>query len=344
MAKRKTTDTVTAQSTGESAPSLGASQTFHNGITAGDLDNLLARGLGVEEQTETVSEDGGDDTPPVAEPVSESETQETSAEVVETQDDPDEILALGGEEKGQEDEESSADEPEWFKKRMAKMTRARREAEERAVQLEREIEELRGELVSSTRKTPDADIPFAHILTEDQLEAEKAKAEEVLDWCEDNRDGVVVDDKEFTAEDVANIRRNARQALRSGLPARAKYLREEGQMKALVDAAYPWWNDRSSGPVNAAQEVLKMFPEAKRHPAYKLLIGDMLYGRAMRERKMAEAAAGKKPQSIKPAPPQPSAPAARPAPVDKSAGQRAAALKRLSETGSHADLAALLSI
>jgi hypothetical protein len=328
------------------APSLGASQVFHNGITSQQLDDLLASSLSdpAAEPTEQPVPVMEDQVPaevpetPEPEPAAEPQEEEATGEDIE-----EEILAT----KPEAETEDDASQPDWVKKRLAKMTRQRRDAEERAERAESQIAELQNELDSLKLSGGQANwVPMDNVFTEEDLEAEKARAEDVIDWCNRNPSGVVVDDREYTSEDVEAIKARASWVLRHGVRERAKWIRKNKAFEPELDKVFPWWNDRSSPVRHAAEEVLKIAPVLRQVPGFRLFIGDYLLGRHTRMKRLQELEQGKAKaaSALKPAPAQPAAPSSRPAQVERSAAAKTAALKRLANTGKEADLVALLSI
>lgn len=357
MAKQKQAETAPAQPIAgkEGAQPLGASQVFHNGITASQLDDLLASGMGdvladqtegepvPDEETSVPTEARESEEPePPAEPEEQSATEEADPEE-------EEILADGSE----EDAEAQA-QPEWMKKRFAKMTRQRRAAEEKAQRLEEtnhRLEQALGDLrleLNHVRESGSGSpgVPLSHVMTKESLEDERAAASDAIDWCEKYPEGGVFDGREISAEEVQAIRERANYTLRHGLRKREKWIAENEQFTPEINQAYPWWNDESSPVRAAAEAALKMAPALRELPGFRLLVGDFLLGRHTRTKRLAEIAsgAGKVTSAIKRAPSQPSAPSSRPAPVERNVAAKTAALKRLASTGKEADLAALLSI
>lgn len=76
-----------------------------------------------------------------------------------------------------------------------------------------------------------------------QVEKEIEQAEEIMEWAEDNSDGAEVTNSQgeeisYSREDVAQIKKNARRALRKHLPEQANYLREETEVNSRVEQIF----------------------------------------------------------------------------------------------------------
>tara|TARA_Y100000593_G_scaffold88607_1_gene171267 strand:+ start:1100 stop:2086 length:987 start_codon:yes stop_codon:yes gene_type:complete len=232
---------------------------------------------------------------------------------------------------------------ERFDKRIGKEVRKRKELEER---YEGRIAELEAKLSDGAAEfTPQATEanPFANLNTVEDVEKEMLRAEQTLEWAEDNPDGAELTTKdgeqEYSAEQVRDIRRKAARAIRRQLPDQAKFIQERDDMEPEVLKSYPWWKDKASSAYQNAQMAMRQYPELASKPNYKLVIGDALAGQALR-------LSGKEKQKAKPvpkAPAQPTAPAAQPAPVDESTVRSAAARKSFQESGGVEELTALFA-
>lgn len=235
------------------------------------------------------------------------------------------------------------DQQERFDKRIGKEVRKRKELEER---YEGRIAELEGKLdEGATEFTPQATEanPFASLNTVDDVRKEMLRAEQTLEWAEDNSEGAVITtkegDQEFSMEEVRDIRRKAARAIRRQLPDQAKFIQARDSLEPEVLESYPWWKDKASSDYQNAQMAIRQYPELANKPNYKLVVGDALAGQALRM-------SGKEKKEVKPvpkAPAQPTAPAAQPAPVDESTVRSAAALKSFQESGGVEELTAVFA-
>ena len=134
-------------------------------------------------------------------------------------------------------------------KRIDKLTAKRRVAESKVDDLELEVKTLREQLDSredlpELTNIPTAN-PYSNLSSKRAVEAELEKAEEIIEWCEDNPDGAVVEKKDgedvdYSSDDIRNIKKNARKALRKHLPDRLEYLQEEEQVSSEVDRVFPY--------------------------------------------------------------------------------------------------------
>ena len=246
--------------------------------------------------------------------------------------------------------DDESEEPEWFQKRIDKLTRQRREAEDEVKDLRDEIKDLRNQ-VTDNANTPTprsgSTNPFEHLTSQDQIEAEKQKARDLRKWCRRNRDGAVVNGKngevEYDADQIQDILENAEDALDTHLPERERFVEANAYWEPEAEKAYPWINDRSSNEHKLFNQALKVFPAIKSLPDYKILLGDMLVGRALRmSKESGKADPIKKPKAKPKAPKQPSAPSADRTPTPPTAAAVTANKNRFLKSGEESDLAELM--
>jgi hypothetical protein len=230
-----------------------------------------------------------------------------------------------------------------FDKRIGKEVRKRKELEER---YEGRIAELEGKLdEGATEFTPQATEanPFASLNTVDDVRKEMLRAEQTLEWAEDNPEGAVITTKdgeqEYSMEEVRDIRRKAARAIRRQLPDQAKFIQARDSLESEVIESYPWWKDRASSDYQNAQMAIRQYPELANKPNYKLVVGDALAGQALRMAGKEK----KKSKSVPKAPAQPTAPAAQPAPMDETTVRSAAAMKSFQESGGVEELTAIFA-
>ena len=241
-------------------------------------------------------------------------------------------------------------EPKGVQKRIDKLTRARKEATERAEALERELNEAKAKLDELSNKpqvtaTVDNSNPFADVWDDAKLTDEWTKARELKRWCEDNQDGCELNGREYSAEDVKSIRRRVEDAIDMHIPKRAAFLQQHRQIKPVAEQLYPWWKDRSAVEYTEAQSVLRSMPQIAQMPEYQVLIGDFIEGRKLRLAREAEKSKGKTASAkvpAKPAPRQPSVATSSPARVEKTQQDLMAARAKFLKTGSQTELAQLL--
>ena len=220
-------------------------------------------------------------------------------------------------------------------KRIDKLTAKRRVAEGRVDDLESEVKSLREQLESKEElpelgNIPGA-IPYSNLTSHRAVEKEMERADEILEWCEDNPDGAIVeksgdDDVEYSADDVRNIKRNARKSIKKHLPERLTYLQEESQVNDQVDKVFTYWKDRSSVGYQEAQEILKNRPEIRTRPTWKADVSIFQLGlQAYREMVNSPKSNLAKPKAKAPA--QPAAPTAAPAEARPAAARSVSARK-----------------
>ncbi len=227
-------------------------------------------------------------------------------------------------------------------KRIDKLTRQRKEAEADADTYRQELVEMRDEIASLKESkegpAPSNDNPYSNKTTVRELERAEEEAEDWLEWCEDNPDGGDRGDREYDFDDIKKIRRAARKALRTHIPKQKEYIEAARSYDPIANDVYPFWRKPVSAEYKVAQEFIKSVPGIKQFPDYKIIIGDYLYGRYMRDQ-----AANKKsaPKNQK-APPQPSAPSAPPKQKSEDRTRDAALRSFHGSEGSVDDLASVL--
>jgi len=242
----------------------------------------------------------------------------------------------------QDDDEESLG----FRKRIDKLTRQKKEALEKAESLERELNDAKAKLEQSQVERPapvqSAADPFADVWEVGKLNDEWTKARNLKRWCEDNADGCEVEGKEYSAEDVKQIKRRVEDAIDLHIPNRARYLQSYQQIKPIAENLYPWWKDRSAAEYAEAQAVLRQLPQIATLPEYQVLVGDFLAGRKLRLEK--ESAKGKASAMRPPAkaPSQPGRPTAIPAKKDAAKVGLDAAKSKFTKTGTTTELAQVL--
>lgn len=247
-----------------------------------------------------------------------------------------------------EENDQHDDEPKGVQKRIDKLTRARKEATERAEALERELNEAKAKLDEISNKPQatvvDGNNPFADVWDDAKLTEEWSKARELKRWCEDNQDGCELNGREYSADDIKAIRRRVEDAIDVHIPKRSAFLHQHRQVKPMAESLYPWWKDRSAVEYTEAQAVLRQMPQIAQMPEYQVLVGDFIEGRKLRLAREADKAKGKTAAKapIKTAPRQPSVATSSPVRMEKSKEDLMAARQKFLKTGSQAELAQLL--
>jgi hypothetical protein len=234
--------------------------------------------------------------------------------------------------------EEDHDLPKGVKKRLSKLSAAKRELEEKLRALEAETVNLKQRLDSPNNEPAPAPLPsnpYLHLDSQAAVEAEIQQARRVRRWAEENADGATVADPktgkeiEYTSDDIRRIKLNAIDALEEHLPRQLNYVQTRAKLDPVAESTYNWWKDRSSREFQAAQQMLTAFPELRKFPDYKLVIGDYLRGAQEREASYTKQKATAAKPVVKKAPVQPTKPAATPAPVKQSEAKAQAAVAKM---------------
>jgi outer membrane biosynthesis protein TonB len=246
---------------------------------------------------------------------------------------------------GTTEEPNEETDPSAVQKRINKLTAQKKEAQEKAEALEREVNDLKVRLEgleATPPATPDAANPFSNIFEESKLREEWDKARMVKRWCEDNVDGCEFNGREYTAEEVKQIRRRTEDALEVGIPQRAAFLHRYREVKPEAERIYPFWKDRGSPEYTDAQAVLRALPAITNNPEYQILIGDFLVGRQLRLAKARQPRPAAVAKALPPkAPKQPTTPVS-PARQDGEQAQYEARKKKFLKGQTVDDLAQVL--
>ena len=241
----------------------------------------------------------------------------------------------------EEDEKPESEDPEpessdKIQKRIDRLTAEKHELREERDSIKAELEALRQQAESKPPVvTVDPENPLSSFTDAAALEAEINKAQAVLDWADDNRDGGSVtvngEEKFYDADAVKQIKANAKSLLRAA-PKQKEYLQIREQALPEAKAMYPELFQPGTVPKAYLDASLKAYPWLTRFPGYELIIGDAFVGQNMREarlkqqqRKQSSSKATKSPAAAAKVPKTPS-PAASP----KVSGSEAA-LRRKAE-------------
>ena len=273
---------------------------------------------------------------PEAESVSADDDQasEPTDEQTESQaEPPDEVLS----------ESEDNDESQGYRKRIDKLTRQKKEALEKAEILERELNDTKTKLEQTQAERPvpsmGSNDPFSDVWDVSKLNDEWSKARNLRRWCEDNIDGCEIDGKEYSSDEVKQIRRRVEDALDLHIPNRSRFLQNYQQIKPVAEQLYPFWKDRASTEYTEAQAVLRQLPQLSSLPEYQVLIGDFIAGRKLR----MESLKGKTiMRPIVKAPNQPGKPTMAPVKKDAAKVGLDQAKSKFSKTGSQSELAQVL--
>lgn len=265
-------------------------------LDVGSLKDLLNSGFLNEEEI----------VPAKAEQEGKSEETDSSEEEVDTSEDtPDQP-------------ESEVDESTLSKgvqKRINKLVAAKKAAQAELDAQKAKLTQLESELqaakTSTPARQPDVSEFVATLDTPKRVEEEYNKALEVLMWCEDNIDGGVIpmpngEEHELTAAEVRAMKRTAMKRKEIELPQRMQYLQQQAAAESQVTKDFPWYSNPASEEYQFTQQVLREFPEIKRRPDHKHVLGLLALGaKAYNEQKTKKVAT-----PIKRAPVQPGVKAA----------------------------------
>lgn len=262
------------------------------------------------EEEETTAETTSEEAPATAE---ETEDTDLSQEPEETADNSD-------------SEEPAEDLPKGVKKRISKLSAAKRELEAQIAELKAKVEQAATQPTPEAAPAPLPTNPYLHLDTQAKVDQEFAQARRVKRWCEENPDGATVPDPktgretEYTAEEIRRIKLNTLDALEEHLPKQLAYVQQRAQIDPQAEQTYNWWKDRSSAEYQQAQKMLQVFPELQKFPDFKMVVGDYIAGAKMRESSYAKQKAGQVNTKavVKKAQVQPTKPAAAPAPLKES--------------------------
>lgn len=245
-----------------------------------------------------------------------------------------------GEEVHSKSEEEQEEVSRGVQKRIDKLTAKRKEAEAEIEKLREEVESLKS-TVQTPKEILALDDPYSNLNTIAEIEAEIAQARSVRNWAEENADGYSHTNEKGEEEyyDPAKMRQikvNAMKAIEEGLPKRYQYIQARDQVDKIVSKEYPWWNDKTAKERQIAEQFLTAFPQIKKFPDYKMVIGDYIRGVRARE----AAVRGQKP--VVKAPVQPRSSGIAPT-VKKEDVRSQNAYSKFAKTGRTDDLANVMN-
>jgi chromosome segregation ATPase len=245
-----------------------------------------------------------------------------------------------GEEVHSKSEEEQEEVSRGVQKRIDKLTAKRKEAEAEIEKLREEVNSLKS-TVQTPKENISSDDPYSNLNTIAEIEAEIAQARSVRNWAEENADGYNHTDENGAEEyyDPAKMRQikvNAMKAIEEGLPKRYQYLQARDQVDKIVSKEYPWWNDKTAKERQIAEQFVTAFPQIKKFPDYKMVIGDYIRGVRAREATFR----GQKP--VVKAPVQPRSSGVAPT-VKKEDVRSQNAYARFAKTGKTDDLANVMN-
>lgn len=265
-----------------------------------------------------------------------AEAIEAEAEEVPQAEDGDEVHSQEA-----EDEDTDGSLSKGVQKRIDKLTAKRKQAEEEAENLRKEVEVLKQQVAESQQLSEkgviDDENPFSSLKSKAEVDKEIEQARWLRYKCMENPDGFVLGDSEYGPEDVRRMLVNATKAIEDHLPKQMSRIDAESKIKPIAEATYPWWKTPQSKEYQQAQHILRTFPQLKKFPDWQMFIGDYIRGAAVREASMA-----KKPTQTSKVPAQAIRPTVSPAKQSATEAGAKQAVSRFAKTTSADDLAKVL--
>lgn len=209
---------------------------------------------------------------------------------------------------GDEDHPVPEEWPQSAKTRVAEEAQKRRDRTAERDKVTGERDEARARLAELEKQSPvqiapSARDPLADVTNEQELAKAYTEYEQLAEWAIRYPDGlegvqIGVDPKtkepivkDYSKEEMTEIRLRADKILRKEIPAKAAYLNVHQQLEPVAREAYPALFEAGTPESNEYKLILKQLPEITRFPDYKLWIGDAIYRR--NERNAAAEAARK---------------------------------------------------
>jgi hypothetical protein len=242
-----------------------------------------------------------------------------------------------------QDDEGDSDLPKGVQKRIDKLTAKRKQAEEEAENLRKEVETLKQAVTESQQASArnensvtDASNPFSTLKSKAEVDKEVEQARWLRYKCMENPNGFILGESEYGPEDVSRMLVNSTKAIEEHLPKQLARIEVEEKIKPIAESTYPWWKAPQSQEYQMAQQILRTAPELKKFPDWQMWVGDAIAGMKARE------AASKPTQAQKKAPVQPVRPTAAPVKLGKTEATAKQAVSRFAKSTSADDLAKVL--
>lgn len=155
------------------------------------------------------------------------------------------------------------------------------EQEARLAAMQRELEAAKSFSSTSTQQNISPEVQSLNSIPE--VQAEYKRAVDVLLWCEENADGGEIPGPdgqtiELTDKQVRAMKKLAIRTKEVDLPARMAYLQQQASVAPKIVQNFPWLNKPESEEYQAAQTMLRDFPELRRRPDYLHLAGIFVEG------------------------------------------------------------------
>ena len=240
-----------------------------------------------------------------------------------------------------EDEDTDGSLSKGVQKRIDKLTAKRKQAEEDAEALRKEVEALKQQVAESQQLSEkgviDDENPFSSLKSKAEVDKEIEQARWLRYKCMENPEGFILGDSEYGPDDVRRMLVNATKAIEDHLPKQMNRIEAESRIKPIAEATYPWWKTPQAKEYQQAQQILRTFPQLKKFPDWQMFIGDYIRGAAARESAMA-----KKPVQSGKVPVQAIRPTVSPAKQSANEAGAKQAVSRFAKSTSADDLAKVL--
>lgn len=291
-----------------------------------------------------------DDAPAEDEPTSGEETagtEETTGD--EDSNEPEPTAEANAEAEGEPADDEALDalarERKWpasylrrIKKLNAKVREVEGAREAELTQLREEVEQLRSNPGAAQAVVTDA---------EQAIASQIARAEQVLDFVDDNPDGATTaDGVNWTREQLRQERRKAERLLREKETelhtVKQKRAEAARNLETMLPQRHPALKDRTSEHSRALDTLLRNFPVLRNEPALRLMASDAMAFALLREKvkgsghgngSVATPAVAAAPPAPRPALRPPGKPAAQAAPVNRAKASLRTAEQRFMESG-----------
>lgn len=227
--------------------------------------------------------------------------------------------------------------PKGVKKRLAKLTALRKEAEEKAQKLEEELESLR-----RLQAVPKSKNPFSGLDSEDKLQAEFERQRNIRLFCERYPDGFYESDnpqEHVSKEEIAKAKVVALRAIEEYLPQQAQFVVARKQFKSQAAKEFPWLKDPSDKRTSIAKRFIEAVPEIRRFPDYEIYAAQLALGMSSYQQQKKNA--GRTGFQREQVPVQPTTTSSAPRPMKMDEKTAKETYERFRQTGSADDLAAV---
>lgn len=218
--------------------------------------------------------------PPADEAVSSEETSDGSEAYDEQQiEEPSE----------EQQEQPQVQAPKGVDKRISKLTAQRKQAEERAKQLESELEALKRQQAAPRNEAN----PFGSFDSEEKIQAEYERQKEIRLFCERYPDGYYEDGKEpISKEQIAKAKVNAIRAVEDFLPQQYDYVTKAKAFKATARKEFPWLDSATDKRAIMAKKFIEAVPEIKKFPDYEVYAAHLANGMVSYQQQKTAAKSG----------------------------------------------------